>query len=185
MRTFKFVDDDAYKFWKIELSGTSYTVTYGRIGGKGRTTVKSFATPEKAKAAYEKIIAEKLGKGYIETTPVQTAPKLENTLEMALFANPDDIATHAAYADWLGEQGDPRGEFIQVQLQLEDPSVPAANRKKLQKRVKEAARRARSHMARRTGGFPDRCRSRPRRIEKGPRVIHLRAAGSTRSPPTR
>ena len=137
MRTFKFADDESYKFWKIELTGTSYTVTYGRIGTKGQTSTKSFATPEKAKSAYEKIIAEKLGKGYIETTPVQAPPKLENTLETALFANPDDIATHAAYADWLSQQGDPRGEFIQVQLQLEDPSVPAENRKKLQAREAE------------------------------------------------
>ena len=137
MRTFKFADDESYKFWKIELSGTSYTVTYGRIGTKGQTSTKSFPTPEKAKSAYEKIIAEKLGKGYIETTPVQAAPKVENALETALFANPDDIATHAAYADWLSERGDPRGEFINVQMQLEDLTVSAENRKKLQDREKK------------------------------------------------
>jgi hypothetical protein len=42
-----------------------------------------------------------------------------------------------AYADYLHEQGDPRGEFIQVQLALEDPGKPAAERKKLQKREQE------------------------------------------------
>jgi uncharacterized protein (TIGR02996 family) len=40
-------------------------------------------------------------------------------LEAALAADPDDGAAHAAYADLLIEEGDPRGEFIRVQLALE------------------------------------------------------------------
>jgi uncharacterized protein (TIGR02996 family) len=55
------------------------------------------------------------------------------TLENAILANPDDLGAHAAY-DWLIEQGDPRGEFIQVQLALEDPKKSAKERKELQKR---------------------------------------------------
>jgi uncharacterized protein (TIGR02996 family) len=63
-------------------------------------------------------------------------PELEQ-LEAALMANPDDRATHAAYADWLTDHGDPRGEFIQVQLALEDEGLRAAERKKLQKREQQ------------------------------------------------
>jgi len=40
-------------------------------------------------------------------------------LEEDLVANPDDLASHMAYADYLTEQGDPRGELIQIQLELE------------------------------------------------------------------
>jgi uncharacterized protein (TIGR02996 family) len=40
-------------------------------------------------------------------------------LEAALAADPDDTAAHAAYADLLIEEGDPRGEFARVQLALE------------------------------------------------------------------
>ena len=58
-------------------------------------------------------------------------------LEAALADDPDDLAAHAAYADLLIEQGDPRGEFVRVQLALEDESLPAKERKKLQKREKE------------------------------------------------
>ncbi len=58
-------------------------------------------------------------------------------LENAIIANPDDLGAHAAYADWLIEQGDPRGEFIQVQLALEDPKKSAKERKELQKREKQ------------------------------------------------
>src|SRR5262249_35876402 len=48
--------------------------------------------------------------------------------------DPDDLATHAAYADLLSDAGDPRGEFIQVQLALEDEKLKPAERNKLQKR---------------------------------------------------
>lgn len=44
---------------------------------------------------------------------------LRDALEAALIADPDDLATHRAYADYLQEQGDPRGEFIQIQIALE------------------------------------------------------------------
>jgi uncharacterized protein (TIGR02996 family) len=40
-------------------------------------------------------------------------------LEAALTADPDDGAAHAAYADLLIEEGDPRGEYVRVQLALE------------------------------------------------------------------
>jgi uncharacterized protein (TIGR02996 family) len=62
---------------------------------------------------------------------------MREALEGALFANPDDLASHMAYADWLAEQGDPRGELIQVQLALEDEGKPADERKKLQQREQE------------------------------------------------
>lgn len=65
---------------------------------------------------------------------MSTSSSPGTVLETALVANPDDLAAHAAYADWLSEQGDPRGEFIQVQLALEDPNRPPAERKELTER---------------------------------------------------
>jgi uncharacterized protein (TIGR02996 family) len=58
-------------------------------------------------------------------------PSLRDALEAALVENPDDLAAHSAYADYLQEQGDPRGEFIQVQLALEDPDRTDSERRKL------------------------------------------------------
>jgi uncharacterized protein (TIGR02996 family) len=55
-------------------------------------------------------------------------------LEQAIVADADDLAAHAAYADWLIQQGDPRGEFIQVQLALEEPGRSPEERKRLQQR---------------------------------------------------
>ena len=62
---------------------------------------------------------------------------LRDALESALVENPDDLATHYAYADFLQEQGDPRGEFIQLQLALEDPQRTESEKRKLKARVKE------------------------------------------------
>ena len=42
-------------------------------------------------------------------------------LEAALAANPDDAATHAAYADCLIEQGDPRGDYVRLQPRTRRP----------------------------------------------------------------
>jgi len=64
-------------------------------------------------------------------------PSLRDALEAALVEDPDDLATHRAYADYLQEQGDPRGEFIQVQLALEDPERTAEERQELQRRERE------------------------------------------------
>jgi uncharacterized protein (TIGR02996 family) len=138
MRTFEFDDGKSHKFWNIELTGTSFTVTYGKVGSKGQTQTKSFPDAARAQKEHDKLVAEKLKKGYSETTPASTpASPLRQALESALVESPDDLATHSAYADHLTEQGDPRGEFIQTQLALENPALSAQERKKLQKRETE------------------------------------------------
>jgi uncharacterized protein (TIGR02996 family) len=139
MRTFVYSDGKSNKFWNIDLRGASFTVTFGKVGAKGQTQTKACPDAAKAQQAHDKLVAEKLGKGYVETTagrPSGPAP-LQQSLEEALVENPDDLAAHSAYADYLMEQGDPRGELIQVQLALEDPGRPAAERKQLQKREAE------------------------------------------------
>lgn len=57
--------------------------------------------------------------------------------EKAIIANPDERATYSAYADWLQERDDPRGEFIAVQLALEDESRSKAEREALKSREAE------------------------------------------------
>jgi uncharacterized protein (TIGR02996 family) len=59
-------------------------------------------------------------------------------LEAAIAADFDDRAAHMAYADYLQEQGDPRlaarGEFIQVQLALEERGKSREERQRLRER---------------------------------------------------
>jgi uncharacterized protein (TIGR02996 family) len=51
--------------------------------------------------------------------------------EGALLRDWDDLAAHGAYADWLIEQGDPRGALVRCQLQLEDPTLDPRRRQDL------------------------------------------------------
>lgn len=64
-------------------------------------------------------------------------PTTGEILEKAIMEDPDDLAAHAAYSDWLIQEGDSRGEFIQVQLALEDAGRSAKERKELQQREKK------------------------------------------------
>jgi uncharacterized protein (TIGR02996 family) len=57
--------------------------------------------------------------------------------EKAIIANPEERATYSAYADWLQERDDPRGEFIAVQLALEDESRSKNEREALKSREAE------------------------------------------------
>jgi uncharacterized protein (TIGR02996 family) len=51
-------------------------------------------------------------------------PVLNEALEAAILRDPDDLDAYAVYGDWLGEQGDPRGELVATQLAAErDPAM--------------------------------------------------------------
>ncbi len=65
-RYFEFVDGGSSKFWEIWMDGTTVTTNWGKIGTAGQTKPKEFADEAKAKKEYDKLIAEKTGKGYTE-----------------------------------------------------------------------------------------------------------------------
>lgn len=135
MRTFEFSDASSHKFWNIEVVGTYYQVRFGKIGSAGQTQRKTFATAAEAQAEVDKLAKEKLKKGYLETTPRAAASEAD-AFEAALRANPHDRAGWCAYADFLVEKGDPRGEFMQTQIALEDASRPKTERDALKKKEK-------------------------------------------------
>lgn len=66
MKRFEFIEGGSKKFWEIGQSGCDMTVRYGRLGTNGQTQTKTF--PDEARAAREvqKLIAEKVKKGYAE-----------------------------------------------------------------------------------------------------------------------
>lgn len=68
MRTFTFIEGNSKKFWNISLKGKSFTVTYGRLGSEGQTKTKEFDDTAKAKKEHDKLVQQKLDKGYVETT---------------------------------------------------------------------------------------------------------------------
>jgi uncharacterized protein (TIGR02996 family) len=140
MRRFEYKDAKSQKFWEIEIEGDAYTVRYGKIGTDGQVQTKTFASSDKAETAAEKIIAEKLKKGYKEvqadsaikstakaqakakTTPVGSR-NLE--LEAAIADDPDNLDAWQVYADWLQSQGDVWGERVSLALQRDKAKGPA------------------------------------------------------------
>ncbi|WP_016750525.1 WGR domain-containing protein, partial [Leptospira kirschneri] len=61
-----FKDDKSDKFWNIEVSGNSFTVTYGKTGTAGTSQTKTFDNEEICVKEAQKLLSEKLKKGYIE-----------------------------------------------------------------------------------------------------------------------
>jgi uncharacterized protein (TIGR02996 family) len=133
MRSFTCVDGKSSKFWNIDLQGCRFTLQYGKIGSSGQSQVKEFPNEAAALKAHDKLIAEKLGKGYTEATAAVPAastaparrrgkgplndPVLTALLE-ACWEKQDDAAM-PALADWLDEHGLPeRAEHHRIQFDL-------------------------------------------------------------------
>jgi predicted DNA-binding WGR domain protein len=79
-RYFEFVGADssrasgqAEKFWEISVSKSEITVRFGKIGANGQSTLKSFPDASAALREAEKLIAEKIRKGYVESKGSKTS----------------------------------------------------------------------------------------------------------------
>lgn len=68
VRRCEFIEGTASKFWEIQRQGAVITIHYGRIGTQGQLLTKSFATDERAERELEKLLGEKIRKGYQEVT---------------------------------------------------------------------------------------------------------------------
>ena len=66
MPRYELKDGKSSKFWEIELDDSSFTTRWGRIGTAGQETSKDFDSRGEAKREYDKLVAEKTKKGYIE-----------------------------------------------------------------------------------------------------------------------
>ena len=76
MRTFQLSDATSHKFWNIEVKDKTFTVTFGKIGTNGQSQIKTFKDAATAQSEADKLIKEKTKKGYVETTPKASAPKI-------------------------------------------------------------------------------------------------------------
>ena len=65
-RRLEFHSDKSNKFWEISLSGTEHTVKFGRIGTDGQTRTKSFDDDASARRDFDRLVRDKLRKGYEE-----------------------------------------------------------------------------------------------------------------------
>jgi uncharacterized protein (TIGR02996 family) len=138
-RYFEFVEGSSAKFWEVSVDGKSCKTRYGKIGTAGQESTKAFGSPADAAKEMNKLVAEKTKKGYVEKggagggaggggggrAPASVGDAIvydarNPALEAAIIANPSDRDAYSVYADWLQEQGDPRGELISLQLGYKD-----------------------------------------------------------------
>ena len=132
-------------FFRIAVTGTALTTTTGRVGGKGRSTTRTYASAGAAGARHDELVREKLRAGYrlVEDSAVAGEPSDgAAALEAGIIADPQDRAAYAVYADWLQRRGDPRGELIALELAREAEraagakgraTLPAAIRRHLER----------------------------------------------------
>jgi predicted DNA-binding WGR domain protein len=62
----EFAEGASSKFWRARVEGKTLYVNYGKIGSNGQTQVKDLADPAAAKKEYDKLVAEKRKKGYVD-----------------------------------------------------------------------------------------------------------------------
>jgi predicted DNA-binding WGR domain protein len=65
-RYFEFVEGTSNKFYEVAVAGNAVNTRYGRIGSPGQTQTKSFPDLAAAMKHANKLIEQKLGKGYVE-----------------------------------------------------------------------------------------------------------------------
>ena len=96
-RHLHFKDEKSDKFWKIEVSGNSHTVTYGRTGSAGMSKIKTFENNTLALEAAEKLVNSKIKKGYVDIEVAAAKPiKLENKPTVQyVHGEPFDVHTMA------------------------------------------------------------------------------------------
>ncbi|MCI3938598.1 DUF6493 family protein [Chryseobacterium aahli] len=70
----QYTDDTSDKFWQIEVTGNSHTVTFGRSGASGQAKIKTFDTDEACLADAGKLVNEKIKKGYSENGAAKEVP---------------------------------------------------------------------------------------------------------------
>lgn len=65
-RYFEFVGGNSAKFWEATVANCAVTVRFGRIGTHGQSQSTPMASLELAERHAERLIRQKLGKGYVE-----------------------------------------------------------------------------------------------------------------------
>jgi predicted DNA-binding WGR domain protein/cell wall assembly regulator SMI1 len=94
MPRYELSDGASNKFWEITLDGPRFKTRYGRIGSAGQVTLKEYDSAETAKREHDKLVAEKVKKGYRigRTPPAQTA----KVAKPAMMAKPAKTAKPTA-----------------------------------------------------------------------------------------
>lgn len=96
----EYKDDKSGKFWQIEVAGNQFTVLYGKIGTDGREQVKTFDSEEKTLKEAQKLVNQKVSKGYQKKFEPSIA-----TAEYKVGAKVDASKGYKFYQDYDATDG--------------------------------------------------------------------------------
>ena len=121
-RYFTFVEGASSKFWEIVVDESKQTVKYGRIGTSGQEKTKDFTSSADALAASEKLIREKMSKGYLEGSP-GTAP-ISTPASLPAPPKRSEVAIEPVPAPLVVQETERRVELVTEEPQVaSEPSV--------------------------------------------------------------
>jgi len=92
---FEFADGNSVKFWEIKTDGNKVITRYGKSGSAGRTSEKSFADSTAAQKEHDKLVREKIKKGYAEAGDTAAGEK-EDPIVKASASTPKIITENEA-----------------------------------------------------------------------------------------
>ena len=81
------------KFFEVHAEGASLTTRWGKAGGEPQVKTQAFANAAAASAARDKLVAEKLKKGYREVSKAKSKPKPSKPKPVASAAGPAPSGT--------------------------------------------------------------------------------------------
>jgi uncharacterized protein (TIGR02996 family) len=119
--------------FEILLTGKQLAVTSGALHTSNKAKKQTLATPDKARAKYDAIVAEKRAAGFRELgefDPPTIPVARHEALEAAIREDRTDPGPYLVYADWLQAQGSPVGEML-VLAQRKKPKQAAAIAKQI------------------------------------------------------
>lgn len=98
-------DDLSNNFWKIYVSGNTFTITYGKVGTSGAVKTKKFDSDEECQKESTKLIKSKMKKGYKFSQSSQLIVKESSMTEALFWELLKKSKTQGEYADeqieWL------------------------------------------------------------------------------------
>ncbi|MGY0036138.1 WGR domain-containing protein [Pedobacter sp. NJ-S-72] len=74
--TRRFINQDnaSNKFWNITAENKTQTITFGKVGTKGRELIKEFDSETECKTETQKLIGQKTKSGYVELSEDDDIP---------------------------------------------------------------------------------------------------------------
>lgn len=103
MRRFEYIQGNQAKFWEVARRGATLTISSGRIGGSAKTRTKQLADYMAAEQEFDRLIRDKLRRGYVEVEEASEpeAPTPERYLVLRMLDGDDTLELKPAATRYL------------------------------------------------------------------------------------